>query len=163
MTKFKNEISCEQLAHMIGEFPSYVDGKFLSNERNLKLLYKQLFPALKVGKLIVNSSSIELLTKNKAEHSLNFVNFYEGKTFKIMGKTRGFESGIEELINTAKSYPLQQLVAIVDSKADADLLEARANNVLVIRQVGNGAYFACTDKSADLLLADYSDLSTTRG
>lgn len=159
--KFKNEISSEELAHLIGCFPSYVDGKFLSREGNLKLLYKQLFTFLAKngGKLLINNASIKELAKEDNKHSLNFVDFYEGKAFKFASKIAGeFESSIDELINTAKNRPLQQMLAIVDSKADADLLEARTNNVLVIRQIGNGAYFVCSEKTADLLLADYSEL-----
>ena len=64
---FKNVISSEHLAHLIDCYPSYVDGKFLSREGNLKLLYKQLFPQLAKngGKLLINNASKEKLLKEK--------------------------------------------------------------------------------------------------
>lgn len=158
--KFKNEISSEELAHLIGCFPSYVDGKFLSREGNMKLLYKQLFPLLAKngGTLLINNASIKKLTKEANKHSLNFVDFYEGKAFKFTGKTAGeYESGVDEFINLAKKFPKSQHLVIVADKTDADKVDA-LENVFCIRSIGNGAYFACSEKTADLLLADYSEL-----
>lgn len=160
MTKFKNEISSEELAHLIQCYPSYVDGKFLSRERNLKLLHKQIFPLLAKngGKLLINNVSREKLLKEKSEHALNFINYYEGKAFKFAGKLSGeYENGIDEIINLVKIFPKLQHLVIVADKADADKVDA-LENCFCIRSIGNGAYFACSEKTADLLLADYSEL-----
>lgn len=161
MTKvFKNVISSEYLVHLIDRYPSYVDGKFLSREGNLKLLYKQLFPLLAKngGVLLVNNASRENLLKKKSEHALNFIDYYEGKAFKFTGKTAGeYESGVDEFINLAKKFPKSQHLVIVADKADADKVDA-LENCFCIRSIGNGAFFACSEKTADLLLADYSEL-----
>ena len=157
---FKNVISSEHLAHLIGRYPSYVDGKFLSRKGNLKLLHKQLFPFLAKsgGVLLINNVSQRNLTKEANEHSYNFVEFYKEKIFKFAGKTAGeFESSIDEFINVAKSHPKSQHLVIVADKADADKVDA-LENAFCIRSIGNGAFFACTEKTADLLLADYSEL-----
>lgn len=157
---FKNVISSEYLAHLIDRYPSYVDGKFLSREGNMKLLYKQLFPLLAKngGTLLINNASREKLVNEKSEHALNFINYYEGKAFKFIGKTAGeYERGVDEFINIAKAQPLTQHLVIVADKADADKVDT-LENVFCIRSIGNGAYFACSEKTADLLLADYSEL-----
>ena len=156
---FKNVISSEHLAHLIDRYPSYVDGKFLSRKGNLKLLHKQLFPFLAKsgGKLLINNASRDQL-KQANEHSLNFINFYEGKAFKFANKTAGeFESGIDEFISLAKKFPKSQHLVIVADKADADKVDA-LENCFCIRSIGNGAFFACSERTADLLLADYSEL-----
>ena len=158
--KFKNEISSEHLAHLIDRYPSYVDGKFLSRKGNLKLLHKQLFPFLAKsgGVLLINNVSKEKLLKEKNEHALNFINYYEGKAFKLASKTVGeYENSIDEIINLAKKFPKQQHLVIIADKADGDKVDA-LENCFCIRSVGNGAFFACTEKTADLLLADYSEL-----
>lgn len=157
--KFKNEISSEELAHLIQCYPSYVDGKFLSRERNLKLLCNQLFPLLAKngGVLLINNASIKELAKEENKHSLNFVDFYEGKAFKFASKIAGkYESGVDEFISLAKKYPKTQHLVIVADKADADKVDA-LENAFCIRSIGN-AYFACSEKTAGLLLADYSEL-----
>ena len=158
---FKNQISSEHLAHLISKIPSFVDGKFLSREGNLKLLHKQLFPQLAKnggGVLLINNASREKLVNEKSEHALNFINYYEGKAFKFIGKTAGeYERGVDEFINIAKAQPLTQHLVIVADKADADKVDT-LENVFCIRSIGNGAYFACSEKTADLLLADYSEL-----
>lgn len=158
--KFKNEISSEELAHLIGCYPSFIDGKFLSRERNLKLLYKQIFPLLAKngGVLLINNASKEKLLKEKNEHALNFINYYEGKAFKLASKTVGeYENSIDEIINLAKKFPKSQHLVIVADKADADKVDA-LENCFCIRSIGNGAYFSCSERTADLLLADYSEL-----
>lgn len=160
MTKFKNEISSEQLAHLIGSFSSYVDGKFLSRKGNLKLLHKQLFPLLAKngGTLLINNASIKKLIKEANKHSLNFVDFYEGKVFKFADKPAGeYENSVDEFISLAKKFPKKQHLVIVADKADADKVDA-LENCFCIRSIGNGAYFSCSERTADLLLSDYSEL-----
>lgn len=108
--------------------------------------------------LLVNNASRENLLKKKSEHALNFIDYYEGKAFKFTGKTAGeYESGVDEFINLAKKFPKSQHLVIVADKADADKVDA-LENCFCIRSIGNGAFFACSEKTADLLLADYSEL-----
>lgn len=161
------QISHRELTEALLHLPFFVDGKLFLNERDRKLLYKELVPVLKsTGKfaMINYSSRLELnrmsidgdeIVKKNAEHARATINYLIGNNGIKYTKKQGsiYRKSYLETIDIANRYPKQRFFIMAYDKLSADKIEEETANCLVIRPIGHD-HFVLGTKSK-LILEDF--------